>query len=79
MTLTQRPEYTAEEFERYWLAGSSMTSEQMREFGRVVRECDCDYSECRGWQMGRTDEIDERIWWEILNTEPIEEQDEYGR
>ena len=49
--LTRRPEYTAEEFERYWLAGSKITAEQLQGLGRVVRPCDCDYSECRGWQM----------------------------
>lgn len=41
---------TAEEFERAYAERSGITVEQLRELGRVVRPCHCDYEECEGWQ-----------------------------
>jgi hypothetical protein len=53
---------TAEEFERRYAERSGMTVEGLRELGRVVRPCDCDYEDCEGWQSVSKDvaaEIDD--------------------
>lgn len=40
----------AEQFEREYAARSGMTVERLRELGRVVRACDCDFAGCYGWR-----------------------------
>lgn len=40
----------AEEFERVYAARSGVTVEWLREQGRVVATCDCDYEFCEGFQ-----------------------------
>lgn len=37
-------------FERAYAARSSMTVDQLRSRGRVVRPCDCGSEDCEGWQ-----------------------------
>ena len=49
---TKRPGSTtaAEEFERQYAARSGVSVKWLRQQGRVVRPCQCDYEECEGWQ-----------------------------
>lgn len=42
---------TAEEFAAGYAERSGVTVEWLKEHGREVRPCDCDYVECEGWQM----------------------------
>ena len=43
----------AEQFAIKYAAGSGVTVEWLKEQGREVRPCDCDYEDCKGWQMAR--------------------------
>ncbi len=50
---TKRPEYTAAQFEMDYSDASGVSIAILRECGRTVQPCDCDYEKCRGWQMVR--------------------------
>lgn len=36
-----------------------MTLQRLRELGRDVRPCDCDYEQCQGWQMVNVEDYNE--------------------
>lgn len=60
--LDLRPWITADEFESQYAARCGQSVEWLREHGRVVRPCDCDYEGCEGWQsVGQqiADDMDE--------------------
>lgn len=40
---------TALEFEARYAANGGLTVEQLREHGRIVVPCSCDYEGCQGW------------------------------
>ena len=42
---------TKEDFEATYAERSGMTVAYLRELGRMAIPCDCDSSDCRGWQM----------------------------
>ena len=42
---------TATEFARGYAEHSGVTVEWLREHGREVRPCDCEFEGCEGWQM----------------------------
>lgn len=43
---------TKEEFEAYYANNTKVTVEQLRtKYNRAAIPCDCDYEDCRGWQM----------------------------
>ena len=44
------PEITKEQFVKEYARGSNMTLEQLKKI-RIPIPCDCDYEECKGWQM----------------------------
>lgn len=48
--MKDEPKITAEEFEKQYAARAGVTVERLRELGRVVRRCYCDWPECEGWQ-----------------------------
>jgi hypothetical protein len=41
---------TREQFEREYAERSGLTVERLRELGRVVLPCECDYEGCQGWR-----------------------------
>lgn len=58
----QLPRTSAEQFERDYAERSGVTVEWLREYGRVVRPCDCGEDICTGWQSVSTEraaEIDD--------------------
>ena len=38
-----------DEFERQYAERSGITTEELRNLGRVVVKCECDYEGCEGW------------------------------
>lgn len=42
---------TRDEFAAEYARRSGVTVEMLFEWGREPRPCDCDWSECEGWQM----------------------------
>ena len=56
-----RPEWpdkieTREEFERLYAEASTMTVEQMHEYGLQGKKCNCGVDCCHGWCMGMAEE-----------------------
>lgn len=41
---------TAEEFERQYAERCGISIQHLRDLGRVVHPCDCDWEGCEGWQ-----------------------------
>ena len=60
-----RSEYTPRDFIRDWLEETSYSAEDALAFGRFVERCNCSEESCKGWQMGRSDSMDD-YWWKYL-------------
>ena len=58
------PKLSAEEFAAEYASRSGVTVEWLRQHGREVKPCDCDYEECEGWQMAHVRE--EQFWREAI-------------
>jgi len=52
----ETPRISAEEFATAYAQRSGVTVEWLRQQGREVRPCDCDYEDCQGWQMAHVRE-----------------------
>lgn len=54
---------TGEEFEAQYAANSGITIARLRELGRIVAPCSCDYEGCEGWQS-----VNGEDWlaWQVL-------------
>ena len=42
---------TKEEFEKEYAENSNLTVEELHGLGLYVEPCDCDYLDCKGWEM----------------------------
>lgn len=42
---------TKDEFEKEYARKSGMTVEELHKMGLYAKECDCEYNNCKGWQM----------------------------
>ena len=54
---------TAEEFERQYAERTGVTVEQLREMGRIVAPCYCDYEGCEGWQSTTPERVAHEQEW----------------
>ena len=64
---------TAEEFERQYAERSGLKVSQLRELGRIVVPCDCDYEFCEGWQSTTKERLEEEKEWKEALRERLED------
>ena len=48
---TMTKNMTKDEFEKEYAEKSGMTVEELHKKGQYAKECDCEYENCKGWQM----------------------------